>query len=93
MIKVIKYFFEAVIIYLFFFIIKLIGLSLSRSLFSFIFNNLGPFIKSSSIVKKNLNIYIFSKLIICLTLRYYILESYNQQAAVINTFYKALKIK
>ena len=57
MIKVIKYFFEAVIIYLFFFIIKLIGLSVSRSLFSFIFNNLGPFIKSSSIVKKNLNIF------------------------------------
>ena len=37
--------------------------------------------------------YFFSKLVICLTLRYYILESYNQQAAVIDSFYKIIKKK
>jgi len=55
--KIIKYFFEALIIYLFFFIIKLIGLSISRAFFSLIFKKIGPIIKSNSIIKKNLNIF------------------------------------
>jgi len=57
MIKIIKYFFESLIIYLFFFIIKLIGLSISRTLFSLIFKKIGPIIKSSNTIKKNLNIF------------------------------------
>ena len=54
MIKSIKYFFEAFFIYLFFLIGKLIGLSLSRKVFSFIFKKIGPIIRSNDIVKKNL---------------------------------------
>tara|TARA_B100000780_G_scaffold277595_1_gene248684 strand:- start:2981 stop:3850 length:870 start_codon:yes stop_codon:yes gene_type:complete len=54
MIKTIKYFLQAVIIYTFFIIIKLIGLKLSRKLFSFVFNNMGPFIRSNKIIDENL---------------------------------------
>jgi len=54
MIKLIKYFFEAFFIYLFFIIGKLIGLSYSRSLFSFIFKKIGPMIRSDKILSKNL---------------------------------------
>jgi len=54
MIKVIKYFFQAVIIYLFFIIIKLIGLKLSRKLFTYIFNKIGPLIKSENVINDNL---------------------------------------
>ena len=54
MIKIIKYFFESIFIYLFFFIIKIIGLFLSRKLFSFIFKIVGPMIKTKKIIKKNL---------------------------------------
>ena len=57
MIKIIKYFFEAIIIYLFFLIIKIVGLSKSRFLFSHIFKKIGPIIRSSNIVKKNLDIF------------------------------------
>ncbi len=52
--KSIKYFFEAIFIYLFFIISKLIGLTLSRKLFSFIFKKVGPIIKSNKIINKNL---------------------------------------
>ena len=54
MIKIIKYFFQAIIIYLFFIIIKLIGLKLSRKLFAYIFNGLGPLIKSQQVINNNL---------------------------------------
>ena len=57
MIKIIKYFFEAIIIYLFFFIIKIVGLSKSRFLFSHIFKKIGPIIRSSNIVEKNLDVF------------------------------------
>tara|TARA_X000001036_G_scaffold410037_1_gene421559 strand:- start:2 stop:859 length:858 start_codon:yes stop_codon:yes gene_type:complete len=57
MIKSIKYFFEAFIIYLFFFIGRLVGLSLSRKIFSFIFRKIGPMIRSNVIVNKNLQIF------------------------------------
>ena len=57
MIKIIKYFFEAIIIYIFFIIIKVIGLSISRVLFSAIFKKIGPVIKSNKIINKNLNIF------------------------------------
>ena len=55
MIKKIKYFVQAIFVYLFFIIAKLIGLNLSRLLFSFIFRTIGPIIKSNLIINKNLS--------------------------------------
>jgi len=55
MIKKIKYFIQAIFVYLFFIIAKLIGLNLSRLLFSFIFRTIGPIIKSNRIINKNLS--------------------------------------
>ena len=57
-IKTIKYFFQAIIIYLFFIIIKIIGLKLSRSFFSYFFNKIGPLIKSEQIINDNLQKFI-----------------------------------
>ena len=54
MIKPVKYFFEAFFIYLFFLIAKLIGLSLSRKIFSLIFKKIGPIIRSNNIIDQNL---------------------------------------
>ena len=54
MIKKIIYFFQAIFIYSFFLIAKLIGLSLSRKIFSFIFRKIGPIIRSNNIIDKNL---------------------------------------
>ena len=55
MIKTINYFFKAIIIYLFFIFIKLVGLNISRKFFSYLFNKLGPHIKSDQIVNDNLD--------------------------------------
>jgi len=52
--KTIKYFFEAIFIYLSFIIAKLLGLSASRNLFAFIFKKIGPLFKSEKIVNYNL---------------------------------------
>ena len=52
--KIIKYFFESIIIYIFFLIIKIIGLNNSRSLFSSIFIVIGPLIKSKKVVEENI---------------------------------------
>ena len=52
--KSIKYLLEAIIIYLFFLIIKLIGLNFSRKIIASIFNYLGPIIKSKKTIKQNL---------------------------------------
>ena len=52
--KFIKYLIQAIFIYLFFFVIKIIGLNLSRKLFSSIFNLLGSHIKSEKIINDNL---------------------------------------
>jgi KDO2-lipid IV(A) lauroyltransferase len=52
--KVVKYFFQALIVYLFFIIIKIIGLTLSRKIFSFLFNKVGPTIKSEQTINNNL---------------------------------------
>ena len=56
-IKSIKYFFEAVFIYSFFLIARLIGLSSSRKVFAFIFKKVGPLIKSNKVIHKNLKKY------------------------------------
>jgi Kdo2-lipid IVA lauroyltransferase/acyltransferase len=52
--KIIKYFFEALFVYLSFIVAKLIGLKFSRLLFSFIFKTVGPIIKSKNIIENNL---------------------------------------
>ena len=54
MIKKISYFFQAIIIYLFFFVGKLLGLNLSKKIFAFLFKQLGPLFKSKNIIEKNL---------------------------------------
>ena len=54
MIKKISYFFQAVIIYLFFFVGKLLGLYLSKKIFAFLFKRLGTLFRSKSIIEKNL---------------------------------------
>ena len=53
--KIIKYFFEAIIIYLFFAISKLSGLSFSRKIFSYLFKKIGPFIRPNKKILDNLN--------------------------------------
>jgi KDO2-lipid IV(A) lauroyltransferase len=60
MIKIIKYFFQAIVIYLFFIIIKLLGLKLSRIYFSYLFINIGQIIKSDQVINKNLDKFIGS---------------------------------
>ena len=57
MIKFFKYFFQAIIVYLFFIIGKLIGLKLSRIIFSTIFELVAPAFKSKKIIDKNLSIF------------------------------------
>ena len=54
MIKSIKYLIEAFFVYLFFLIAKIIGLTLSRKVFSFIFKKIGPMIRSNNVINKNL---------------------------------------
>ena len=55
MLKLINYFFQSIIIYLMFFIGRLLGLKLSRKVFSLVFSYLGPFFKSTKIINENLN--------------------------------------
>tara|TARA_B100001248_G_C27330262_1_gene431042 strand:- start:41 stop:898 length:858 start_codon:yes stop_codon:yes gene_type:complete len=57
MIKTLKYFLQSVFIYFFFILGRLIGLDLSRKIFSYIFFKIGPLFKSKKIVEKNLNIF------------------------------------
>jgi len=57
MIKFFKYFFQAIVVYLFFIIGKLVGLKLSRIMFSTIFKLVAPAFKSKKIIDKNLNIF------------------------------------
>ena len=52
--KNIKYFFQAIIIYILIFIIKVLGINLSRNIFSFLFKKLGIFFKSKKTIIKNL---------------------------------------
>ena len=57
MIKTIIYFFQSILIYLFFLIGKILGLKLSRQFFSNLFCFLGPLFKSNKIIHENLNIF------------------------------------
>ena len=56
-IKFFKYLFQAIIVYLFFIIGKLVGLKLSRIIFSTIFKLVAPAFKSKKIIDKNLSIF------------------------------------
>ena len=55
MIRTVKYFFQSILIYLFFLLAKIIGLKLSRKFFSFFFRKIGPLIRTHNIVNKNLS--------------------------------------
>ena len=57
MIKFLIYFFQSIIIYLFFILGKIIGLRLSRKLFGFLFLKIGPYFKSKKVIEKNLDIF------------------------------------
>ena len=57
MIRIFKYFVQSIFIYLFFFIGKVLGISVSRKLFSRIFLFVGPLFKSKNIIDYNLKIY------------------------------------
>ena len=54
--KIFKYLIESIFIFTFFLIIKLIGLKQSRKIFSLLFRAVGPLIRSSKIIRKNLKI-------------------------------------
>ena len=53
--KVINYFFQSLLIYLFFIVGKIFGLNLSRKIFSNLFSFLGPLFKSKKITENNLS--------------------------------------
>ena len=57
MLKNFNYFLQAVIIYLFFIIGKLLGRHLSKKIFSYLFSKLGPFFKSKDVINRNLKIF------------------------------------
>ena len=58
--KIIKYFIQAFIIYLFFILIKILGLNISRGLFAKIFQIIGPLIKSEKTINENLEKFLSS---------------------------------
>ena len=58
--KIIKYFIQAFIIYIFFVIIKILGLNISRKLFAKIFQIIGPLIKSEKTINENLEKFLSS---------------------------------
>ncbi len=75
MIKKINYFLQSIVIYFFFIIGRLLGLKISRKIFSFLFSIAGPFFKSKKIIKNNINI-CFDKI------------SYKEKKKIINNMWK-----
>jgi len=57
MIKFFIYFLQSILIYLFFLLGKIMGLNLSRKVFSWIFCLIGPIFKSNKVIDKNLHIF------------------------------------
>jgi|TARA_B100001093_G_scaffold177675_1_gene170314 Kdo2-lipid IVA lauroyltransferase/acyltransferase len=55
LIKIIKYLIESCFIYIFFIIIKIFRLKKSRKVFSYVFNKVGPLIKSKNTINENLD--------------------------------------
>ena len=58
--KIIKYLIQAFIIYIFFILIKILGLNISRRLFAKIFQIIGPLIKSEKTINENLEKFLSS---------------------------------
>ena len=56
-IKIINYFFQSILIYILFLLGRLLGIKLSRKVFAYLFLLVGPFFKSTKIIKKNLKIF------------------------------------
>ena len=52
--KILIYFLQSIIVYFFFLIGRILGLKISRKIFSFLFSIVGPFFKSKKIIEKNL---------------------------------------
>jgi Kdo2-lipid IVA lauroyltransferase/acyltransferase len=75
MLKIINYFLQAFLIYLFFLVGRILGITLSRKIFSLIFVYIGPFFKSRRIIVNNLKI--FSENI-----------SYSEKNKIINKMWK-----
>tara|TARA_Y100000389_G_C17412450_1_gene491741 strand:+ start:517 stop:1374 length:858 start_codon:yes stop_codon:yes gene_type:complete len=57
MTKKINYFLQAIFIYLFFLLGRILGLKISRKIFSLLFSFIGPFFKSKAIIENNLKIF------------------------------------
>ena len=57
MLKIINYFFQSILIYLFFFICRMLGLTLSRIIFSNLFFLFGPVFKSKKVIDTNFQIF------------------------------------
>ena len=57
MTKIISYFLQSLLIYLFFLIGKILGLKTSRKFFSSVFSSVGPLFKSKKIIENNLDIF------------------------------------
>ena len=57
MIKFLNYFFQSIIIYFFFLMGRLLGLKISREIFSRFFSYLGPKFRSKKTINKNLDIF------------------------------------
>ncbi len=57
MIKIIKYFFQSILIYSLFLIAFILGIKISRKIFSKLFSIVGPMFRSKKIIEKNLKIF------------------------------------
>ena len=57
MIKILNYLFQSIIIYSFFFIGKIMGINISRKIFSSLFFFIAPIFKSKKIINSNLDIF------------------------------------
>tara|TARA_X000000950_G_C13898956_1_gene654123 strand:- start:1350 stop:1691 length:342 start_codon:yes stop_codon:yes gene_type:complete len=57
MFKIINYFFQSLLIYLFFLVAIILGIKMSRRIFGSLFSFVGPFFKSKKILNNNLKIY------------------------------------
>ena len=55
MIKIIKYFIQSIFVYFFFLIGRILGLKISRKIFSLLFRKVASLFKSKKIIEKNLN--------------------------------------
>tara|TARA_Y200000002_G_C22626547_1_gene640536 strand:- start:197 stop:1051 length:855 start_codon:yes stop_codon:yes gene_type:complete len=55
--KIINYLLQSILIYFFFLLGRILGLKLSRKLFSYLFLKIGTFFKSKKTIEKNLNIF------------------------------------